>query len=122
MMKPWQFFTVLLLAFACVGVSVASVLVARANSHLQAELQERQVRLNNGLLSQKGQQIASNILQEMAQYSVTNKPIRALLNKHGYNVEPNKATVTPPSTAQAKPATPAAPAASAEPVEEVNAQ
>ena len=74
---------------------MASVLTTRANLKLQDELQATQAQLSNGLLSQKGQQIASNILTEMARASLTNTPIRQILTKHGYNVEPVAAPVEP---------------------------
>jgi len=97
-MKPWQFFTALLLALACVGVGVASVLTTRSNIALQGKLQARQEVLNSGLLGERGRQLTSNILQDMARASATSEPIRKLLNKYGYNVSAPATETTPAGT------------------------
>ena len=99
MMKPWQFFTVLLLAVLCVGSSLAAVLTTRSNIKIQEAIQARQAKLNSGVFSQKGQQIASNILQAMANASAEDASIRAILNKHGYTLKaPTDAATAAPST------------------------
>lgn len=85
-MKAWQFFSVLLLAVLCLGLSVALVFTARANQQLQQDLQDRQVKLNNGILAPQAQQIANNVLQDMGRVAVSNEPMRALLVKYGYTV------------------------------------
>ena len=85
-MKAWQFFTVLLLAFLCLGLSVALIFTARANQQLQQDLQDRQAKLNSGILAPQAQQIANNVLQDMGRAAVSNEPMRALLVKYGYTV------------------------------------
>jgi hypothetical protein len=96
-MKAWQFYSLLLLAVFCMGISMATVLVARSNVQLQARLQAHQTKLNNGVLGPRGQQIAANILQSMANASATDASIRQLLAKHGYNVTGQAAAESPPA-------------------------
>ncbi|MFT5473953.1 MAG: hypothetical protein ACI9OU_000481 [Candidatus Promineifilaceae bacterium] len=99
MMKPWQFFTVLLLAVLCVGSSIAAVLTTQSNIKIQQAIQARQAKLNSGVFSQKGQQIASNILQAMANASAEDASLRGILLKHGYTLKaPTAAAAVAPST------------------------
>lgn len=95
MMKPWQFFTVLLLAVVCVGLSVATLVMSQSNGRLQTELQASQNKLNSGVFSAQGQQIAGNILQAIAAESTEDPLLRELLRKHGYNVNEPTAAEAP---------------------------
>lgn len=103
-MKLWQYVTSVLLALACLGVSVALVFVSMANQKDQKALQVQQARLNDGVLGQRGQQIASSIIQDMAGVSTKNAKIRKLLVKHGYNVpEPEPAAADDKAAAKPQP-------------------
>lgn len=85
-MKLWEYVASIVMGVACVALSVATVLTAKSNSTLQGSIQLRQQQLNNGVLGPQGQQVAGNILQEMATAAVKNKMMRLILTKHGYNV------------------------------------
>ena len=101
-MKAWQFFTVLLLAVLCLGLSVALVVTARANQQLQQDLQDRQTKLNSGILAPQAQQIANNVLQDMGRAAVSNEPMRALLVKYGYTVTAANPTTDVSAVSQPK--------------------
>ena len=85
-MKTGSYFIVLLLAVACVVLTVALILMARTNQQLQSQLQAQQQVLNQGVLGQQAQQISAGVLQDMANASVDNVGIRQLLEKHGYRL------------------------------------
>ena len=69
----------------------------------QADLQKQQEQINTG--NQISQQVGPNLLRDMAVSSLKNDKMKALLSKHGYNVQ----QATPPPGASA-PAPPRAPA------------
>lgn len=71
----------------------------------QGELQKQQEQINTG--SQIQQKVGPALLQDMAQVSLKNEKMKALLGKHGYNVQP-PATPTPAPGGASAPA-PAAP-------------
>jgi len=88
-MKSGSYFVVLLLAVACVILTVALILVAQTNQQWQVKLQAQQQALNQGILGQQAQQISAGVLQDMANAAIINDPgIRQLLEKHGYRVPP----------------------------------
>src|SRR5664279_5122596 len=97
-MKAWQFFTTLLLACACLGLSVAIVVIAQANQQMQTEIQGRQVDLGNSVLGPQAQQIANTVIQDMGRVAVSNSAMRQLLGKYGYTVQPSPASATGSST------------------------
>ena len=85
-MKLWQYTTCVILGAACVGLSAVIVYTARSNMVLQDAIQARQQQLNNSVLGPQAQQIANNILQDMAATAAKNEKMRDLLAKHGYTV------------------------------------
>lgn len=85
-MKLWQYVASIVAGVACVVLSLATVLMAKSNATLIESIQLRQQKLNSGILGQQGQQVAGNIIQEMAVVAGTNRMMRGVLVKHGYNV------------------------------------
>ena len=76
----------------CLVLSVIVFAVGNSNQSLQAEVQKQQQALqtqqeeiNAG--NQISQQIGPNLLRDMAASSVKNEKMKALLAKHGYNVQ-----------------------------------
>jgi hypothetical protein len=86
-MKSWQYYTLLLLAVFCLGVSAATVLVARSNIQLQTRLQAAQVKLNNGVLGLKGQQFSGNLMNALANEAATDIAFRDMMARYGYNLK-----------------------------------
>ena len=74
---------------------------------IQSDLQKQQEQIN--IANQISQQLGPNLLREMAVSSLKNDKMKALLNKHGYNVQ--QSTPAPGSGGAA--AAPSAPAPSA---------
>ena len=85
-MKPGTYFVVLLLAVACVVLTVALILVAHTNQQLQIKLQAQQQALNQGILGQQAQQISAGVLQDLSVAAVGNPALRVLLEKYGYRM------------------------------------
>jgi hypothetical protein len=95
-MKPGPYFVVLLLAVACVLLTLALIAMDQANQQLQLQTQTQQQQLNQGILGQQAQQISGSVLQDLAGAAVKNPKIRKLLKKHGYNVSastPSKSAI-----------------------------
>ena len=76
----------------CLILSIIIFAVGNSNQSLQAEVQKQQQALqvqqeeiNAG--NQISQQIGPNLLRDMAASSVKNEKMKALLAKHGYNVQ-----------------------------------
>ena len=107
-------------------LSIIIFAVGNSNQRLQAEVQKQQLELqtqqeqiNTG--NQISQQVGPNLLRDMAVASLKNDKMKALLGKHGYNVQ--QATPAPgaaapggaaaPAPAPSAPAAPAAPSADA---------
>lgn len=82
-MKRWQFICLLTIGVACVCLSLVTIVFARENRKLQAAIQEQQVIINKGTLSQ---QIGVNLLREMATVAQTEDKMRELLRANGYNL------------------------------------
>lgn len=104
-MKLWQYVICMGLAITCLGLSIGIVVTARKNMELQDSIQLRQQQLNNSVLGQQAQQIANNILQDMAATAAKNEKMRDLLAKHGYKVP-----AAPAAASEIEPAKPKAPA------------
>ncbi len=92
-MKKWQYVTTVALGATCAVISVALVILSQMNVSMQAQIQIRQQQLNNSVIGPQGQQIANSILQDMEASAASNRDMRDLLGKHGYNV-PEAATAT----------------------------
>ncbi len=82
-MKRWQFSILLTLGVVCLCLSLVTIVFARENRKLQQSVQEQQVIINKGNLSQ---QIGTNLLREMAAVAQTDEKMRALLQENGYSL------------------------------------
>lgn len=98
-MKSWQYTVSLILGVVSLVLSVSIVGISRSNMAMQDSIQLRQQRLNGSVLAPQAQQIANNVLQDMAATASKNEKMRTLLAKHGYNVP-----AAPPPAAIEKPA------------------
>ena len=87
-MKRWQFILLLVVGVACFCLTLVSIVFARANQKLQAEVQAQQALINKGAISQ---QIGANLLREMAAVAQTDEKMKALLRDRGYNLAPSPA-------------------------------
>ena len=73
----------MIVAVACVCLTLVSIVFARQNQKLQAEVQTQQVLINKGALSQ---QIGGNLVREMAAVAQTDDKMKELLGANGYNL------------------------------------
>ena len=73
----------MIVAVACVCLTLVSIVFARQNQKLQAEVQAQQVLINKGALSQ---QIGGNLVREMAAAAQTDDKMKELLRANGYNL------------------------------------
>lgn len=85
-MKRWQFFLLLIVGLACLCLSLVTIVFARQNQKLQAEVQAQQAIINKGALSQ---QIGTNLLREMGTAAQTDDKMKDLLKENGYNFSVN---------------------------------
>lgn len=92
-MKRWQFITLLTIGVVCVCLSLISIAFARQNRKLQATVQLQQATINKGTLSQ---QIATNLVREMAVVAQNDEKIRQLLTDNGYKLAPGPSPATRP--------------------------
>ena len=98
-MKQSSFVSLIILAGLVATLAIAIVVMSALNERAQRDLQARQLALNSGVLGPQGQQIGNAILQEMATAATTNAPMRAMLKKHGYTIQPAATTPAPASPA-----------------------
>jgi signal transduction histidine kinase len=84
-MKRWQFLLLMLVAVACLILSLVTIVFARENRKLQEAIQGQQTIINKGALSQ---QIGTNLVREMANVAQTNEKMRKLLEENGFNLTP----------------------------------
>lgn len=105
-------------------LSIIIFAVGNSNQSLQAEIQKQQLELQKqqeqiSTGNQISQQVGPNLLRDMAVVSLKNDKMKALLGKHGYNVQqatpaPGAPTVPGGAAAPAPaPGVPAAPSADA---------
>ncbi|MEO8043666.1 MAG: hypothetical protein ABI674_02060 [Spartobacteria bacterium] len=92
-MKAWQFTVLLVLGIACLCLSLVTIVFARENRKLQQSVQEQQVIINKGNLSQ---QIGTNLLREMAAVAQTDEKMRALLQQNGFSLSTEPAASPAP--------------------------
>jgi hypothetical protein len=83
-----RFVWLVILAGIAAAMAIAIVVMSALNERTQRDLQARQAALSSGILGPQGQQIGNAILQEMAAAATTNRPMRELLKKYGYNIQP----------------------------------
>jgi hypothetical protein len=85
-MARWQFVLALILGLTCVGLSGAVIVSSKWNQDLQAELQTQQIEINKGIHSQ---QIAANLVRDIAAAAGKNQNLRDLLTRHGFTLKEN---------------------------------
>jgi len=92
-MKVPQFYITVALGVICLVLSITSLLLSKSNQNLQAQFQAQQEEINKGELSLK---VGQNLLRDMAELSVKNEKIAAVLKNNGFTVNANpSATPTP---------------------------
>ena len=84
-MKRWQFVLLMMVASACLLLSLVTIVFARQNRKLQGAIQGQQTIINKGTLSQ---QIGTNLVREMAEAAQTDEKMRRLLQENGFNLSP----------------------------------
>jgi hypothetical protein len=84
-MKRWQFVLLMIIAAACLVLSLVTIVFARENRKLQEAVQGQQTIINKGALSQ---QIGTNLVREMAVAAQTDEKMRQLLQANGFNLPP----------------------------------
>ncbi len=82
----------MIVAVACICLTLVSIVFARQNQKLQAEVQAQQVLINKGALSQ---QIGANLVREMGAVAQTDEKMRELLRENGYNLSSGSAAASP---------------------------
>jgi hypothetical protein len=101
-MKQWQYTTCVILGVACVALSAVIIYTSQSNITLQNTIQARQQQLNNSVLGEQTQQVANNILQDMAATATGNEKMRSLLAKYGYTVPAASAPEQTPAKKEEK--------------------
>jgi hypothetical protein len=77
------------LGLAALLLTLGLIALSFTNRGLQREIQAQQVQINNGRVTQ---QVATNVIRELAQISVKDSEILNLLKKHGFDVKVNANT------------------------------
>lgn len=103
-MKMWQFVTALILGLACAGLSATGIITGLTNETLQGQLQQQQLEISRGNLSQ---QIGTNLVREIASKASTDAALRDLLTRNGFVLNDN--SVPPQGQGQQQPAARPAP-------------
>jgi signal transduction histidine kinase len=93
-MKPPQFIVTVILALIPLVLVINLIFMGQKNQSLQNTLQQQQVDINKGSMSQ---QIGVNLLKDIAQASVKDDKLSAVLADNGYHVTVN-ASPSPAST------------------------
>jgi len=81
-----RYLWLVILAGIAAAMAIAIIVMSALNERTQRDLQVRQAALSSGVLGPQGQQIGNAILQYMANAATTNRAMRALLLKYGYNI------------------------------------
>jgi signal transduction histidine kinase len=92
-MKRWQFVLLMVVAVACLLLSLITIVFARQNRKLQETIQGQQSIIKKGALSQ---QIGANLAREMAAVAQTDEKMRQLLQVNGFNLSPAPAASPSP--------------------------
>jgi len=69
-----------------VVMTIALLIISTSNRTIERGLQEQQVNINRGQLSQ---QVGTALVKDLAVASVSNAKIKELLSKHGITVNAN---------------------------------
>jgi signal transduction histidine kinase len=86
-MKPWQFYLSITLAGLTLLLTIALLVITTSNRTLERGLQDQQVNINRGQMSQ---QVGTAVVKDLAQLSISNSKIKDLLAKHGITVNQNE--------------------------------
>ena len=92
-MKRWEFVLLFIVGLVCLCLTLVSIVFARQNQKLQAQVQAQQALINKGALSQ---QIGVNLLREMSAVAQTDEKMKELLQSSGYNPAANPALTPAP--------------------------
>jgi len=90
-----RYLWLVILAGIAAAMAIAIIVMSALNERTQRDLQVRQAALSSGVLGPQGQQIGNAILQDMANAATTNRAMRALLLKYGYNIQPAAESPSP---------------------------
>jgi hypothetical protein len=96
-MKMWQFVIALVLGFTCAGLTAFCIMTGLANQSLQAELQQQQLEISRGNLSQ---QVGTNLVREVASKASSDPALKDMLTRNGFVLNENTA---PPQEQHAAP-------------------
>jgi hypothetical protein len=99
-MKTWQYLVTVILGAACLVLALLVIKTGKASQGLQLDLQRQQSEVNNGLLSQRGQQLGNSILQDMVVSAANNQRVHKLLGENGYNIQFQQASNAPATPAK----------------------
>jgi hypothetical protein len=86
-MKPIEFAVTTGLAGLCLVATIALVVITSANRSIERGLQEQQLVINRGQVSQ---QIGTALIRDLAGISLNNPKVRDLLARNGINVTVEK--------------------------------
>ena len=110
-MKMWQFVIALILGFICLGLAGFGIVTGRSNQLLQTEVQQQQLEISKGNLTQ---QVGTNLVREIAAKASANENLKNLLIRNGFTFSENAAPgqqppQQPPTAQQQHPAASATP-------------
>ncbi|MEM1060118.1 MAG: hypothetical protein AAGK14_12785 [Verrucomicrobiota bacterium] len=94
-MNPWQFVVTTILSAGALAAAVITISSSETNRTLEAEIQQEAQKIR-GVQQLRGS--SDKLLREMIQVSVKNEQMRALLARHGINVN-----IQPPAAEQPAP-------------------
>jgi hypothetical protein len=99
-MKMWQFIIALILGLTCAGLSAFGIITGITNQNLQGQLQQQQLEISRGNLSQ---QVGTNLVREIASKASTDAALRDLLTRNGFVLNENAVPPQGPQTQQQQP-------------------
>jgi hypothetical protein len=85
-MRPIHFYLSTTLACLCLLATIILISVGAANRSIERGLQDQQLTINRGQVSQ---QIGTALVRDLAGLSPSNSKVKELLAKHGINVTVN---------------------------------
>jgi hypothetical protein len=93
-MKMWQFVIALVLGFTCAGLSAFGIMTGLTNQGLQAQLQQQQLEISRGNLTQ---QVGTNLVREIASKASSDAALKDLLTRNGFVLNENAVPPQQPS-------------------------
>ena len=85
-MKVPQFYITVALGAICLLLSITAIMLNKSSQNLQTQFQTQQEEINKGELSNR---IGQNLLHDMAELSIKNEKVAAVLKANGYTVNVN---------------------------------